>query len=60
MYAPLSLAELNTLATIGNPDSCDAMPRTHLEKLYRLELIEPGRYGVALSRKGQEILVRIK
>jgi hypothetical protein len=58
MYAPLSTAELNTLVTIANPDSCDAMPRTHLEKFYRLDLIEPGRAGVALSTKGREILVR--
>ncbi len=52
----LSSAELNTLATISNPESCDAMPRGHLEKLYRLDLIEPGRCGPALSSKGQEIL----
>jgi hypothetical protein len=52
----LSSAELNTLATIGNPESCDAMPRGHLEKLYRLDLIEPGRCGPALSSKGKEIL----
>lgn len=52
----LSSAELKTLSIIGNPDSCDAMPRGHLEKLYRLDLIEPGRCGPALSSKGRDIL----
>lgn len=59
MYA-LSSAELNTLQVVGNPDSCEAMPRTHLEKLARLDLIEPCPAGVCLSNKGKEILVRTK
>ncbi len=57
MYA-LSTAELKTLAVIANPDSCDAMPRLHLEKLYRLDLIEPAAFGPALSPTGREILKR--
>ncbi|HEX2751865.1 MAG TPA: hypothetical protein VHP34_01915 [Alphaproteobacteria bacterium] len=52
----LSTAELNTLASINNPESGDAISRGHLEKLYRLDLIEPGRCGPALSSKGKEIL----
>ena len=59
MYA-LSTAELNTLQVVANPDSCDAMPRSHLEKLSRLELIEPSPRGVTLSQRGKEILVRVK
>lgn len=52
----LSTAELKTLSLIDNPESCDAISRGHLEKLYRLDLIEPGRCGPALSSKGKEIL----
>lgn len=52
----LTTAELQTLAIIGNPESCDSTPRNHLEKLYRLDLIEPGHCGPALSTKGREIL----
>lgn len=55
MYA-LSTAELNTLQIVANPDSCDAMPRTHLEKLSRLELIEPSPRGVCLSPQGLQVL----
>jgi hypothetical protein len=56
----LSSAELQTLSTVANPDSCEAMPRGHLEKLYRLDLIEPGQAGPALSSKGREILFNRK
>lgn len=56
----LTSAELNTLTVIGNPDCCDAIPRAHLEKLYRLDLIEPQSFGPALSPKGRDILVRTK
>jgi len=56
----LTSAELKTLSIIGNPECCDAMPRNHLEKLYRLDLIEPGNCGPALSTKGREILFRRK
>lgn len=52
----LSSAEMQTLSTVANPESCDALPRGHLEKLYRLDLIEPGNNGPALSIKGREIL----
>jgi hypothetical protein len=57
MYA-LSASELKTLSVIANPECCDAMPRLHLEKLYRLDLIEPASFGPALSPTGREILKR--
>ena len=54
----LTSAELRTLEIIADPDCCDAMPRGHLEKLYRLDLIEPAAFGPALSRKGRSLLKR--
>lgn len=54
----LSTAELNTLDIIADPNRCDAMPRGHLEKLYRLDLIEPCPSGVCLSAKGQQIVFK--
>ncbi|MDY0009671.1 MAG: hypothetical protein RBS08_08190 [Bdellovibrionales bacterium] len=56
----LTSAEMQTLTTVANPESCDALPRNHLEKLYRLDLIEPGNCGPALSNKGRDILFRRK
>jgi hypothetical protein len=55
MYA-LSTAELNTLELIGNKDQSSAFSRLHLEKLFRLDLIEPGRSGPDLSSKGRDVL----
>ncbi len=57
MYA-LSASELKTLAVVADPSCCDAMPRVHLEKFYRLDLIEPAVFGPALSPRGKEILLR--
>lgn len=54
----LSTAEINTLEIIHNKERCDRVSRTHLEKLSRLDLIEPGAAGPALSPKGREILVK--
>lgn len=54
----LSAAELKTLSVVADPECCDDMPRIHLEKLYRLDLIEPAATGPAVSRRGQEILLR--
>ncbi len=56
----LSAAELKTLAVVADPECCDNMPRIHLEKFYRLNLIEPAATGPALSRRGQEILLRTR
>jgi hypothetical protein len=55
MYT-LTSSELNTLHVIADPNSCDAMPRAHLEKFSRLALIEPASCGVALSPLGREML----
>lgn len=52
----LSTAELHTLEILSDRDRCDRVSRTHLEKLSRLDLIEPCPEGVCLSTKGREIL----
>jgi hypothetical protein len=57
MYT-LSSSELKTLSVIADPNCCDAMPRVHLEKLSRLELIEAAACGPILSTRGKEILFR--
>jgi hypothetical protein len=54
----LSTAELQTLEVIFNKDQRDTIPRSHLEKLSRLDLIEPAGCNVAVSLKGKEILFR--
>ena len=57
MYAQLDPSELQTLKIISNPARDGHMPRVHLEKLLRLDLIEPSPRGVAVSTRGREILV---
>ena len=52
----LSIAELQTLRAVNDPDSVEHVSRTHLEKLSRLDLIEPCAEGVCLSSKGQKVL----
>lgn len=56
----LSQSELRTLAVIADPSCCDAMPRVHLEKLSRLDLIEPSPSGPRPTPRGQQILFRHK
>jgi hypothetical protein len=58
MYAQLDASELQTLKIISNPARDGYMPRVHLEKLLRLDLIEPSPKGVAVSMRGREILVK--
>jgi hypothetical protein len=52
----LSTSEIKTLETISNPASVDSVPRGHLERLSRLDLIEPSQDGVSLSSKGKQVL----
>ena len=52
----LSTSELQTLEALSNKNPADYIPRGHLEKLSRLDLIEPVGCSVALSLKGKEIL----
>jgi hypothetical protein len=56
MYAQLSTAELQTLHILSDQDSADCVPRSHLEKLSRLDLIEPAGCNVAVSTKGRALL----
>ena len=56
----LSTAELRTLEALSNRDHADSIPRGHLEKLSRLDLIEPVGCNVAVSVKGKEILFKMK
>lgn len=56
----LSTAELQTLETISNKERGEAISRSHLEKLSRLDLIEPCSEGICLTGVGKKILVRTK
>lgn len=56
----LSSDELNSLRVLATPESYDPVPRVHLERLSRLDLIEPGVSGVCVSPKGRQILVKAK
>ncbi|MDE2337365.1 MAG: hypothetical protein KGL10_08630 [Alphaproteobacteria bacterium] len=60
MQTQLSTAELQTLAALSSRDRGADIPRLHLEKLLRLDLIEPARGGICLTGVGKEILVRMK
>ncbi|MDD9900585.1 MAG: hypothetical protein OXT65_06365 [Alphaproteobacteria bacterium] len=53
----LSPAELHTLEVIADRGCTESVKRGHLEKLSRLELIEPCPEGVCMTGKGQSILV---
>lgn len=53
----LSREEIATLQAIANPANIFTPPRSHLEKLSRLDLIEPCGHGVRLSIRGEAILV---
>jgi hypothetical protein len=55
----LSTAERKTLETIADRDRTDSVKRGHLEKLSRLDLIEPCAEGVCLSARGKKILNQI-
>jgi hypothetical protein len=48
--------ELNTLEIIANPDCTDSLKRGHLEKLSRLDLIEPCSEGVCMTARGRQVL----
>ncbi len=52
----LSTAEIQTLKAVNDRDSCEPISRTHLEKLARLDLIEPCPSGVCLTGQGQKFL----
>ena len=56
----LSTDELQSLRILATPDAFDPVPRNHLEKLSRLDLIEPCPKGVCLTGRGREILVKRK
>ena len=56
----LSTAELQTLESLSSNNCADNISRGHLEKLSRLDLIEPMGCNVAVSIKGKEILFKGK
>ena len=58
MQTRLSTSEIETLKVIYNDNKEDYIPRIHLEKLSRLDLIEPVGCNVKLSFKGQELLFK--
>ena len=60
MRTALSHSELETLEAIAKRDQSGALARNHLEKLSRLDLIEPCEQGVCMTPLGQQILVKSK
>lgn len=56
----LSAQELETLKTIAKRDQDNTPSRSHLEKLSRLDLIEPCPEGVCMTSLGREVLVKKK
>jgi hypothetical protein len=60
MNAHLSTDELQTLESLSIRDVAGDIPRAHLEKLSRLDLIEPCSEGICLTGVGKKILVRTK
>lgn len=56
----LSPEELATLKTIAKRDQDNKPSRSHLEKLSRLDLIEPCPEGMCMTVRGQEVLVKRK
>jgi ribosomal protein S19E (S16A) len=52
----LSTAEIQTLKAVNDRESCERVSRTHLEKLARLDLIEPCDEGVCVTGQGQRFL----
>lgn len=59
MYA-LSTAEIQTLQIIASQDNEEPVSRSHLEKLSRLDLIEPCQQGVCMTLKGKKFLFQGK
>lgn len=52
----LNTAELQTLEIIAKRDETKSPSRSHLEKLFRLDLIEPCAEGVCMTPLGQKIV----
>lgn len=52
----LNAAEIKSLHIIADPTASDTPPRVHMEKLSRLDLIEPCPQGVCVSPRGQQVL----
>lgn len=52
----LNASEIKSLHIIADPEAQDTPPRVHMEKLSRLNLIEPCSQGVCLSPRGQQVL----
>lgn len=58
--ASLKSAELETLKIVADRTCTGTISRLHLEKLSRLDLIEPCPEGVCMTTKGKEILFKGK
>ena len=52
----ITAAEFSTLGAIAGREALSGVPRSHLEKFARLDLIEPCPQGVCMTLKGQRIL----
>lgn len=60
MPVMLKNEELETLKILADRSCAEAVSRTHLEKLSRLDLIEPCPEGVCMTSQGREILFKKK
>lgn len=60
MRSNLKTEEIETLETIARGDITVTPPRSHLEKLSRLDLIEPCAEGVCMTSLGAQVLVKRK
>jgi hypothetical protein len=52
----ITTTERQTLALLADRDRTGDLPRLHLEKFSRLDLIEPCREGVCVTVRGQTVL----
>ncbi len=57
---PVTAKEIKALKTVANPANGEVLSRYELEKLSRLDLIEPCAAGVCLSVRGKEIVSKRK
>ena len=60
MQQHLSTDEIRTLQALSARDAEGSVPRAHLEKLSRLDLIEPCAEGICVTGVGRRILVKTK
>jgi hypothetical protein len=56
MSVTLTAPERHALEAVTTPAYTGCISRTHLEKLLRLDLVEPGESGMCMTLKGKTVL----